>query len=107
MSAFAAQHGGSSSPPPQEIAMSLATTVFELRNYTLHAGRRDELITLFEREFIQAQQDAGIVLPGLFTDMDRPDRFVWLRGFTDMAARPEALSRFYGGPVWQQHRDAA
>ncbi|MDY0742869.1 NIPSNAP family protein [Paucibacter sp. R3-3] len=87
--------------------MSFTPTVFELRNYTLHPGRRDELIALFEREFIEAQQDCGITLPGLFTDMDRPDRFVWLRGFFDMAARPEALARFYTGPVWQQHRTAA
>ncbi len=83
------------------------STVFELRHYTLHPGRRDELITLFEREFIEAQQAAGMALPGLFTDMDRPDSFVWLRAFADMAARPGALERFYTGPVWQQHRNAA
>jgi len=87
--------------------MSFTPTVFELRNYTLHPGRRDELIALFEREFIEAQQDCGLVLPGLFTDMDRPDRFVWLRGFADMATRPAALGAFYGGPVWQAHRNAA
>ncbi|HEY4083455.1 MAG TPA: NIPSNAP family protein [Burkholderiaceae bacterium] len=82
-------------------------TVFELRNYTLHPGQRDTLITLFEREFIEAQQDCGITLPGLFTDMDRPDHFVWLRGFADMAARPAALGSFYTGPVWQAHREQA
>ncbi|XHS78367.1 NIPSNAP family protein [Burkholderiaceae bacterium UC74_6] len=83
------------------------STPFELRHYTLHPGRRDELITLFEREFIESQEACGILLPGLFTDMDRPDRFIWLRSFADMAARPGALSRFYTGPVWQQHRNAA
>ena len=44
---------------------------------------------------------------GTFRDLDDPDRFVWLRGFPDMAARPAALAGFYGGPVWQRHRDAA
>lgn len=82
-------------------------SIYELRHYTLHPGRRDELIALFEREFIEPQQAAGMTLPGLFTDMDRPDRFVWLRGFADMAARPGALTRFYTGPAWQQHRNAA
>lgn len=44
---------------------------------------------------------------GQFRDLDRPDRFVWLRGFPDMAARARALAAFYDGPVWSEHRDAA
>lgn len=83
------------------------STVFELRTYTLHPGQRDVLIDLFEREFIEPQEDLGIELPGLFRDAERPDRFVWLRGFTDMASRERALSAFYGGAVWRAHRDAA
>lgn len=81
--------------------------VIELRQYTLHPGRRDELITLFEREFIETQEDAGMLLLGQFRDLDDPDRFVWLRGFTDMAARRDALAGFYQGPAWRAHRDAA
>jgi hypothetical protein len=85
----------------------MTATVFELRHYTLHPGQRDTLIELFEREFIESQLDCGITLPGLFIDLDRPDRFIWLRGFADMAARADALARFYTGPVWQRHRAAA
>ena len=44
---------------------------------------------------------------GTFTDIDRPDRFVWLRGFKDMDARLSGLTQFYGGPVWQANREAA
>jgi hypothetical protein len=44
---------------------------------------------------------------GQFRDLDRPDRFVWLRGFADMPSRAAGLSAFYGGPVWAAHRDAA
>ncbi len=65
------------------------------------------MIELFEREFIEAQEAAGIELIGLFRDADRSDRFVWLRGFGDMAQRERALEGFYGGPVWAAHRDAA
>jgi hypothetical protein len=32
---------------------------------------------------------------------------VWMRGFPDMPTRAEALAAFYGGPVWQAHREAA
>ncbi len=81
--------------------------VVELRQYTLHPGRRDELIALFEREFIEPQQACGISLLGLFRDLADADRFVWLRGFAGMPARAQALADFYGGPVWRAHREAA
>jgi NIPSNAP len=84
-----------------------ASRVFELRQYTLHPGQRDVLIDLFDREFVESQEDLGIEVVGQFRDRDRPDRFVWLRGFPDMPARHAALSGFYGGPVWAEHKDAA
>lgn len=84
-----------------------AITVIELRQYTLHGGRRDELIALFERAFIEPQERVGAHVLGTFRDLDDPDRFVWLRGFRDMPARKIALEDFYCGPVWLAHRAAA
>jgi len=81
--------------------------VIELRQYTLHPGRRDTLVELFEREFVEPQEACGMRLFGQFRDLDDPDRFVWLRGFRDMHERAQALAAFYGGPVWKAHRDAA
>jgi hypothetical protein len=81
--------------------------IVELRQYTLHDGQRDVLIDLFEREFIEAQEAAGMVVIGQFRDLDDPCRFVWLRGFQDMPGRAEALGTFYGGPVWKANRDQA
>lgn len=81
--------------------------VIELRQYTLHPGRREELIRLFEDEFVETQEAEGMTLLGQFRDLDDPDRFVWLRGFADMPSRREALTRFYQGPAWQRHRNAA
>jgi hypothetical protein len=81
--------------------------VFELRQYTLHPGRRDTLIELFEREFIEPQEACGMSIPATFRDLADPNRFVWFRGFPDMERRREALTCFYGGPVWKAHRDAA
>ena len=81
--------------------------VVELRQYTLHPGRRDALIDLFEREFVESQEAVGRTLIGQFRDLDDPDRFVWLRGFPDMEARRRSLEAFYFGPVWQAHREAA
>lgn len=82
-------------------------SVVELRQYTLHPGRRRELVQLFERELLETQEAAGIRVLGQFEDLDRPDRFVWFRGFPDMPARREALTAFYDGPVWRAHREAA
>src|SRR5829696_7935028 len=56
-------------------------SVLELRQYTLHPGKRDVLIELFEREFVESQEALGMQLVGQFRDADDPDRFVWLRGF--------------------------
>ena len=81
--------------------------VIESRRYRLHPGARDELISLFEREFIEPQEAAGAAVLGQFRDLDDPDRFVWLRGFTGMRARHAALEAFYGGPVWKEHRGTA
>lgn len=82
-------------------------TVVELRRYTLKPGRRDELIELFEREFVEPQEAAGAHLFGLFRSRASPDEFVWLRGFRSMEARKAALEEFYFGPVWRRFRDAA
>jgi hypothetical protein len=81
--------------------------IVELRRYTLRPGQRDTLIDLFERELIESQEAAGMQVLGQFRDADDPDAFVWLRGFSTMESRREALARFYYGPVWGKHRDAA
>lgn len=81
--------------------------IVELRRYTLHPGRRDDLIELFDREFVEAQEAVGMQVIGQFYDLDDPNQFVWLRGFNDMPAREQSLHAFYGGPVWKTHRDAA
>jgi quinol monooxygenase YgiN len=81
--------------------------IVELRQYTLHPGKRDVLIDLFDREFVESQEAVGMRLIGQFRDLDDPNRFVWLRGFRDMRTRDEGLRAFYGGPVWKAHREAA
>jgi quinol monooxygenase YgiN len=81
--------------------------VVELRRYALHPGARETLIELFEREFVESQEAVGMRVLGTFRDPDDPDSFVWMRGFPDMASRPDALQAFYGGPVWAEHHNAA
>jgi hypothetical protein len=95
------------SHPPAGAPALEDCAVIELRDYTLYPGQRDVLIELFEREFIESQEALGMRVIGQFRDLDRPDHFVWLRGFADMAQRRRGLESFYGGPVWQAHRQVA
>lgn len=81
--------------------------MLELRQYTLVPNKRETLIALFEREFLESQENHGCRVIGQFRDLDDPDRFVWLRGFPDMELRKSALESFYDGPTWKLHRDAA
>ena len=94
-----ARAGSDATQPPLPIV--------ELRQYSLHPGRRDDLIALFDRAFVESQEDVGMTVIAQFRDLDHPDRFVWLRGFPSMAARAQALGAFYGGPVWAAHREEA
>lgn len=98
------EHAGKTA---SEGSRQLCSPIVELRQYTLHQGQRDVLIELFERAFIETQQAVGITVIGQFRDLEDPNRFVWLRGFSDMDTRLAALQALYGGPVWQKYRDVA
>ncbi|MEO8529628.1 MAG: NIPSNAP family protein [Deltaproteobacteria bacterium] len=94
------------SDDPRNLA-TMTDTIFELRDYLLHAGQREALVTLFESEFIAPQNAVGAHVRGMFADPAALDHFVWLRSFADMAARKFALESFYGGDVWYAHKAAA
>lgn len=82
-------------------------TVLELRQYTMMPGRRQDFVDLFDREFVETQEALGIEVVAQFTDLDNPDRYVWIRRFPNMEARKASLDAFYSGPVWAEHSAAA
>jgi quinol monooxygenase YgiN len=98
------QHSEEATFPQPEQA---CCPIVELRQYTLHPGKRDVLIELFDREFIESQEILGMYVIGQFRDLDDPNRFVWLRGFRNTSERAEGLTAFYTGPVWKANREAA
>lgn len=81
--------------------------VIELRRYALRPGKRDTLIRLFEREFIESQEEAGMVPIGHYRDLDDANSFVWFRGFAQMEQRRSALEAFYTSTAWTDNREAA
>ena len=80
-----------------------ADTIFELRQYVLHPGQRDVLVDVFDDNFVEGQEAAGIRIIGQYRDLGDPDRFVWLRSFADMESRKVALTKLYTGPIWKAH----
>jgi hypothetical protein len=87
--------------------IELTDPIVELRDYRLVPGKRETLIELFDRVFIDSHEAIGARIVGMFRDRDAADRFIWLRSFKDMPARAAALQTFYGGPVWHEYAKAA
>lgn len=78
--------------------------MFEIRSYRLDPKRRGEFINHFERHLIHPQEALGIAVLGQFEPIGDVDRFVWIRAFSDMAARRQALAAFYeDSEAWKRH----
>jgi hypothetical protein len=105
--AVAALFAGNAMADTSQAVTNSPHTVMELRQYTLHPGERDVLIDIFDRNFVESQEEQGMRIIGQFRDLDNRNHFVWLRSFADMPARARALNAFYYGPVWKGHRAAA
>ena len=55
---FAAQ-GFVMENPDAQPPLETCCPIVELRQYTLHPGKRDVLIDLFDREFVESQEASG------------------------------------------------
>lgn len=91
-----------------DVLVESCSPIVDLRQYTLYPGTRDAFVELFDREFVETQEAAGMRIIGQFRDIGDPNRFVWLRGFPDMPSRERALTAFYmQGEAWKTHSAAA
>jgi hypothetical protein len=95
------------SEPNGTLTTASCCNVIELRQYTLHPGRREPFIELFDSTFADPLDGTGMTVIGQFRDLDRPDRFVWIRGFQDMPSRAKELAAFYDSDLWHAHRNEA
>jgi hypothetical protein len=92
---------------PATQADAACCNVLELRQYTLRPGTREPFVELFDTVFSDPLDATGMTVIGQFRDLDRPDRFVWIRGFQDMPARATELAAFYQGDLWHARRAEA
>lgn len=89
---------------PHAPSRATAYPVIELRRYTLVDGAASHFSRSFETWFPEAFQQLGALVLGHFFERGEVERFTWLRGYPDMAARAAVNTAFYDGPVWQEHK---
>lgn len=92
---------------PHAETAAMTSTVLELRQYKIFAGKREQMITVFDDNLIEGQEQMNMRLLGQFRDLDDPNRFTWMREFPNMGVRAKALNDFYTGPVWKSHNGQA
>ncbi len=73
---------------------------YEIRRYQANPGMRDEWVRYFEGTVAPFQRKHGAVIPGMFTDENNPDIFIWLRVFRDDAHREQVNHDMHEDPEW-------
>jgi hypothetical protein len=77
-------------------------SVIRVRIYTIHQGKRDEFVMLFDEVPLPAQREFGLDAIGLFISLDDDQTFVWLRRFDSQQKRQRRWGEFDGKELWRQ-----
>ena len=87
--------------PIQENSQNIK--VLELRNYLLKPNTTDTFSSYFNKHFVKPMAELGGYTLGQFSMRGITNRFVWLRGFTDMETRVKFLNDFYiNSSIWAE-----
>jgi hypothetical protein len=73
---------------------------FELRQYRIKDGKRNEWVKLMEEEVIPFQISKGMVIAGSFTGQQEPDLYVWIRRFESEEERVQLYKAVYETDHW-------
>ncbi len=75
--------------------------LIELREYTVHPGKRDEWVKMMEEEIIPFQVQNGIAVLGSFVAEDNDAIYIWMRRFEDEADRVKKYEAVYESDHWK------
>lgn len=75
---------------------------YELRRYTINAGRMDEWVRFMEGTIIPFQVAKGMVIAGSFRGEDETT-YVWLRRFASEAERARLYAAVYETDEWKNN----
>ena len=76
--------------------------LYELREYRIRKGKMRQWLKLFEEEIVPFQVSKGMVIPGSFTAVKKPDTFIWLRRFGNEAERVRLYRKVYDTEHWEK-----
>lgn len=73
---------------------------FELRQYRIKEGKRQDWVRLMETEIIPFQASKGMVIVGSFIAEQEPDLYVWMRRFDSEEERAQLYKAVYETDQW-------
>lgn len=74
--------------------------LFELRQYRIKDGKRDQWVKLMEERIIPFQTQKGVVVVGSFISREEDDLYIWIRRFENEAERKRLYQEIYESDFW-------
>ena len=74
---------------------------FELRQYRIKSGMRDEWVKYMEEVIIPFQVSKGMVVSGSFVGEEEEDLYVWIRRFDSEEERERLYEAVYESDTWK------
>src|SRR3954447_694160 len=74
--------------------------IYELREYRMLPGKRDEWIRFMDEILIPDQTAAGAFIAGSFAGEEDQDLYVWIRGFESEGHRQAFANTYYATDRW-------
>lgn len=75
--------------------------LFELRQYTINDGYRDQFVRLMEEQIIPFQTQQGMVILGSFISEEDENTYVWIRRFASEEERERLYDAVYNTDHWR------
>ena len=74
---------------------------FELRQYRMVEGQKENWVKLMEEKIIPFQIAQGMVVIGSFVGEQEEDLYVWIRRFESEEQREELYEKVYQSETWK------
>ncbi|PON12820.1 NIPSNAP family containing protein [Candidatus Entotheonella serta] len=74
---------------------------YELRQYRMRPGQRDNWVKCMEEEIIPFQVSKGMVIMGSFVGEEDDGLYVWIRRFDSEAERERLYKEVYESDHWK------
>jgi NIPSNAP len=78
-----------------------AAMFFELRQYRMRPGQRDNWVKFMEEEIIPYQVSKGMVIVGSWVGQEEEDLHVWIRRFESEQERERLYEAVYQSDRWK------